>query len=359
MTLNQRKSVIVRLGQLLACLGQVGEERTACAGFDPARLAELDELIRREKQHNGWFTEDNVRKAMRRWGQSLAEGELDAWLKPYELKLDREEAGPKQVALIMAGNIPLVGLHDLISTFLAGHHALVKLSRDDNRLLPALLAFIGEDFPLLKERITLVPALLKGTEALIATGSNNSARHFDHYFASVPRLIRRNRSSLAILSGHESPDELKALGTDIFDYFGLGCRNVTKLLAPSDFDIDRFFNAIFDYKDIGTHNKYANNYDYHKALWLLNREQLLDNGFLLLKEDEALVSPVGSLFIQRYSEYAEVDHYLARHADEIQCVVGKGFIPFGKAQEPKLNDYADGVDTLAFLLDLDRPIKEA
>lgn len=350
MTVNQRKSVIVRLGQLLTCLGQEAEQRGTAFGFDQEPLAELDELIRREKQHNGWFTEDNVRKAMKRWGQSLSEKEVETWLEPYAASLDRVVS--KQVALIMAGNIPLVGLHDWICTFLAGHHALLKLSRDDNRLLPAVLACIGTEFPALKAHYTLVPTILKGAEALIATGSNNSARHFDHYFASIPRLIRKNRSSLAILKGSETQEELQALGEDIFDYFGLGCRNVTKLWVPIDFDLDLFFNAIFQFKEIGTHNKYANNYDYHKALWLLNREELLDNGFLLLKEDKALVSPVGSLFIERYTEYPEVEAYLVQHADEIQCVVGQQFVPFGKAQEPRLSDYADGVDTLAFLANL-------
>lgn len=350
MTLNQRISAFVQLGELFTALSVSSDHRIDQPAHLTAKLPELDAVIQREYTFNGWFTETNVRQALGALGSELNRENLEPWVGRYQLP-DRQDA-QRRVGLILAGNIPMVGFHDVLCTVLSGHHALVKLSRDDNRLLPMFLGVLLETHPELKEFISFTPGQLPKPDALIATGSNNTARHFEYYFKSVPRIIRKNRTSVAVLDGTESTEELEALGHDVFDYFGLGCRNVTKVLLPTDFDLDRLFGAFFKFKEIGNHNKYANNYDYHKALWLLNRESLLENGFLIVKEDPALVSPVGSLFIERYSDASHPKNYIENHRDEIQCVVGHGFTPFGNAQCPKLNDYADGVDTLAFLSSL-------
>jgi hypothetical protein len=193
---------------------------------------------------------------------------------------------------------------------------------------------------------------LEDFEAVIATGSNSTAVHFHNYFGKYPHIIRQNRNSVAILDGNETPEQLEKLGNDLFDYFGLGCRNVTKLYMPVDFDLDRIFNGIFSFQSIATHNKYANNYDYNKAVWLLNNEDLLENGFVIFKEDKNIASPVASVFYERYENKEALLQHLENHADQIQCIVGNEFIPFGNSQCPALTDYADNVNTLEFLISL-------
>lgn len=347
MTLNQRSLVFVRLGELFTLLGQMPDLRQIDRSFSAQTLSTFDEIIVRERAHNGWFTEPNVRQALAALGHALDRESLANWLERYALP-DRQDA-PKRVGLVLAGNIPLVGFHDLMCTLLCGHIAVVKASRDDDRLLPAIMEHMFIDAPELRGWVEWAPQRLNNLDAIIATGSNTTAKHFDYYFRDIPRVIRQSRTSVAVLDGTETHEELSTLGHDIFDYFGLGCRNVTKLLIPKDFDLDRLFGAIFAFKDIVNHNKYGNNYDYHKALWLLNRDELIENGFLMIKEDRGLVSPVGSLFVERYTEYNDTKHYLAEHQLAIQCVIGHDYLPFGKAQRPELDDYADGVDTLEFL----------
>jgi hypothetical protein len=206
----------------------------------------------------------------------------------------------------------------------------------------------------LQSQIVFAEGLMKGMDAMIATGSNNSSRYFEQYFGQLPHIIRKSRTSVAILSGEESDDELRKLADDIFSYYGLGCRNVSKMYVPRGFDLNRFFNAVFPWSDIIHHHKYANNYDYNKAVWLLNNEQLLDNGFLLLKEDQALAAPTGTLFYEYYDNADTLRQKVQERKDEIQCLVSRADIPFGKAQCPQLHDYADGIDTLNFLLGLNR-----
>ncbi len=348
MTLNQRTAAFVRLGAYFRAFGQRPNERQYTENLNLAVLNRFDELIVREKAHNGWFTEENVRRAFAALGASMTEAGFAAWLAPYTLA----EHSAKRVGLILAGNIPLVGFHDVMTTLLSGHTAIVKPSRDDNRLLPAVIELLYTLEPNLIGAVEFAPMKLPQVDAIIATGSGNTARYFEYYFRHLPRVIRRNRTSIAVLDGTENDDELAALGHDIFDYFGLGCRNVTKLYIPTDFDLNRLFAALYPFHPIGQHNKYANNYDYHKALWLLNGESLIENGFLLVKEDTGLVSPVGSLFFERYNEVNEVDRLIAERTGELQCVVSHRHTPFGAAQHPQLNDYADGVDTLAFMLSL-------
>ncbi|MGF1563950.1 MAG: acyl-CoA reductase [Flavobacteriales bacterium] len=349
MTLNQTTAAFVRLGKYFSAFGQAPEEREHADNLDLAMLSRFDELIVREKFHNGWFTEENVRRSFAALGSAMTEEGFSSWLSSYRI----DQIQPKKVGLILAGNIPLVGFHDVLSTLMCGHTAVIKTSRDDNRLLPSVLDLLFSIEEGFKEQVVYVAMKLPEIDAIIATGSGNTARHFDYYFRHLPRVIRRNRTSVAVLDGTETDGELAALGHDIFDYFGLGCRNVTKLYIPVDFDLDRIFGALFAFRETGQHNKYANNYDYHKALWLLNQEDLIENGFLIVKEDPALVSPVGSLFYERYSDLALVERTLTERADELQCVVSHRHIPFGGAQQPKLNDYADGVDTIDFLLKLE------
>lgn len=336
--------------QKIADFVRLGHRFQEIAELQPGADDPFAELILREQHFNGWFTPENVREAFSSLASMLSAKALDEWVSRYpQLDAPRDS---KKVGLILAGNIPLVGFHDVLSVLISGHHPVMKCSRDDNRLMPAVLNELVNINSQWDGRFTFVNDRLTSFDAVIATGSNNSARYFEHYFGHVPNIIRKNRSSVAVLHGEESPHELEALGNDVFTYFGLGCRNVTKVFAPRDFDTDRMFSAFFKYKDIISHSKYANNYDYHKALWLLNRDELIENGFLLLKEDEQLVSPVGSLFLHRYDQPDEVDHWLTTHRDEVQCVVGRNYLPFGKAQQPELWDYADGIDTLQFLIGL-------
>ncbi|MEO0404782.1 MAG: acyl-CoA reductase, partial [Bacteroidota bacterium] len=270
---------------------------------------------------------------------------LNQWVNGYETA-----SSSKTIAIIMAGNIPLVGFHDFLSVLISGHKALIKMSSDDQHLLPMIVDLWRHSHPEMVGQIEFAKGKLASFDGVIATGSNNSARYFEQYFGSYPHIIRKNRTSVALLTGQESEEEMKQLGDDIFKYFGLGCRNVTKILVPEDYDLDHFFKGVFAHSSIIEHHKYSNNYDYYKALWLMNKEDLLDNGFLLLKEEnDALVSPIGTLFYQRYKNREEMDDLLSRRSEEIQCVVSQGNTPFGQAQAPTLSDYADGVDTMKWL----------
>ncbi|MFT5981393.1 MAG: hypothetical protein ACI898_002173, partial [Flavobacteriales bacterium] len=256
MLLKQRKSIFVQLGEVLKTLGERPENRAENAITERFDLKEIDAIIQIEVRHNGWFTEENVRKAMASLGASISEESLEEWLGRYALS---EKPTGNSVGLILAGNIPLVGFHDVMSVVLSGNKAKVKLSRDDARLLPAVFGLAVQMDSGFKELIEFVLGKLEGYDAIIATGSNNTSRYFDHYFGKGPNIIRKNRTSVAVLTGEETEEELELLGADIFTYFGLGCRNVTKVMMPTDFDINRLFAGLFPYKDIVNHNKYANN----------------------------------------------------------------------------------------------------
>jgi hypothetical protein len=226
------------------------------------------------------------------------------------------------------------------------------LSSDDKTLLPALIALLKNFAPELGERITVSEAKLGEVDAIIATGSGNSMRYFESYFGHLPHVFRKNRTSIAVLTGEETKEELEALGSYIFTHYGLGCRNVSKLLIPKDFELNRFFEAIIDFGQIINHHKYANNYDYNRAIYLMNLEEILDNGFLLLKESDELFSPLAMLYYQRYENKEEVQLFLSKYIDDIQVVVGEGYEKFGQAQCPLLTDYADGIDTMDWLVKL-------
>lgn len=306
--------------------------------------------------NNNWFTPEYVTKAVSAWADELSESRLHKWLEQYE---QFPQPAEKKVAVIMAGNIPLVGLHDLLCVLLCGHKAVVKLSDDDKVLMTWVIGTMVELDPALKDRIEIsTERLPKDFDAVIATGSNNTNRYFEYYFKGKPSLLRKSRTSVAVLTGNETPEDFLKLGADIFTYFGLGCRNVSKLYVPAGYDVTPFYEGIESFYEHINHHKYANNYTYHKAILLMNLAPHLDNNFLLLKEeDKNIASPLGVMYYEHYANAKELQQKLEAHKDEIQCVVskqtiGNNSVPFGKAQEPGLADYADGVDTMKFLLEL-------
>ncbi|NNK76279.1 MAG: acyl-CoA reductase, partial [Maribacter sp.] len=321
--------------------------------IDPSKQTwhtKLNDSILLAGHKNGWFTEDNIKFAISTWGALLTTKDLEQWLSYY----DFSKVKHKTVALIMAGNIPLVGFHDFLSVLLSGNKAVIKLSSNDTILLPFIANFLIEQMPSLKAEIEFTENKLEEFDAVIATGSDNTSRYFEHYFGHKPNVIRKNRNSIAIISGKESKLELKALGEDIFRYYGLGCRSVSKIFVPKGYEFDAFFEAIFDYNPIINQSKYANNYDYNKAVYLMSEFTILENGFLMLKEDQNYASPIATLFYEEYGSLQELKKRILADRDKIQCIVANGFVEneinFGQTQKPTLTDYADGVDTVEFLL---------
>jgi hypothetical protein len=262
----------------------------------------------------------------------------------------------KTIAVVMAGNIPLAGFHDFLTVLMAGHSIMAKLSSKDSVLLSFLSEKLVAIEPRFRSKIAL-PSRLKNFDAVIATGSDNSSRYFNYYFGKYPHVIRKNRTSCAVLSGTESPEELRLLGRDVFSYFGLGCRNVSKIFIPEDFDPVSLLKAWDVYVDIIHHNKYHNNYEYQKSILLVNKLPFFDSGFIILQENEKLVSPISVVYLERYKSAADLEGKIGAIADKIQCTVGTmkpALVPFGQAQSPELRDYADGVDTMKFLEALSR-----
>ena len=318
---------------------------------NPANFTEDDErfssILRKSEIENSWFTVENQKISLMQWADLLTEKNIKKWLAEYQMA-----KAPKKVGLILAGNIPLVGFHDVISVILSQHIPVIKLSSKDKTMLPFLLSKWNEfsedsiqyEFT---ERLT-------DYDAVIATGSNNTARYLEYYFKDSLSIIRKNRTSVAVLKGDETVEELELLAEDIFRYFGLGCRNVTRLFIPHDFLIDKIFESFLNFKNVINHHKYANNYEYNRAIYLLNAERFWDNNFVMLKEDEALFSPLSVLNFSRYEDIQEVHTFINENEKEIQAIVAKpelGFdsIDFGEAQNPSLDTYADKVDTMKFL----------
>lgn len=256
----------------------------------------------------------------------------------------------------MAGNIPLVGFHDLLSVLITGNKALVKLASNDKKILPILIQYLIKIEPEFCNMVEFTEEKLTNFDAVIATGSNNSARYFEYYFGKYPHIIRKNRNSVAVLTGNETQEELALLGKDIFQYFGLGCRSVSKIFVPRNYNFELFFKAVYPYSNLLDYKKYSNNYDYNKAVYLMSLFPILDNGFLLLKEDFSYTSPIATLFYEYYDSLQELINKLAADKDQLQCIVSNEMIlnsiPFGSTQSPDLWDYADGIDTIDFLLKL-------
>jgi hypothetical protein len=334
----------VQLGKLMVALGEGKEWNDFSIGVTEEEYGELNVVINKQIGYNGWFKKENVQKSLLSLGTQLTEDNLKNWLERYAYSEQ-----PKKVALIMAGNIPLVGFHDFLCVLLSGNVAVCKLSSDDKTLLPALASHLMQFVPAVKERIEFTTGRIGVVDAVIATGSDNSLQYFEQYFGKYPHIFRRNRTSLAVITGEETKEDFDALGHDIFDYFGLGCRNVSHLLIPRGFDLNRFFEGIIGHSEVVNHHKYANNYDYNKAVYLLNQQQLLDNNFVLLRESNSLFSPLSMVHYQYYNNPEEVSAFISTHQDQIQAIVGHNYIPFGQSQCPMLDDYADGVDTMRFL----------
>lgn len=333
-----------RLGQILLQIGSGNDWPGYESGLTEEEYISFQRVVNQQVLHNGWFTKDHVLHACQSWGSQLNQTALTEFCGDFQFAIQ-----PKRVAIIMAGNIPMVGFHDLLCVVLSGHHAVCKLSSDDKHLIPACIQLLLQWNPSLKDYISCSTGPIGQIDAVIATGSNNSMLYFEQYFGKYPHIFRKNRTSLAILTGDESPEDLLALGQDIFMYFGMGCRNVSHLLVHESFELNRFFEAIVPFGALINHNKYANNYDYNKAVNLLNQVPLLDNNFLLLKESKELHCPLALLHYHRFSEQQEVESYIKANQDSLQVVVGKAYTPFGIAQQPGLTDFADGVDTRLFL----------
>lgn len=336
MTLEERKLAFINLGKRI-----------------PEFLKEKEESVFRiAYAKNKWFDEQNVRFAFSGIASYLTKPSLDTWLTKY--KFENKQA--KNIGIIMAGNIPLVGFHDMLCVLLSGNNLWAKLSSKDDFLTKELIKLLIEVEPRFAEQIQ-IREQIKNADAYIATGSDNSARYFDYYFAKYPRIIRKNRTSCAILTGNESSEELAKLGADVFHYFGLGCRNVSKLFVPKGYNFDKMLDSFRSFSHLVNNNKYANNYDYTKAIYLLNQEPHLDSGFLLFRETTELVSPTGVLFYEYYQDKEALKKSIDAQKDKIQCVLSsetefERSIPFGEAQKPKIDDYADQEDTLKFLVDL-------
>lgn len=305
---------------------------------------EVSDLANRAQQENGWFTEENVKNSLEGIAFMLRKEKLKKWVKDYSL--DNEV--PKVVGVVMAGNIPLVGFHDLLCVLLAGHFAAIKPSSDDHFLTNTLVGWILEIEPRFKKNIE-IREKLNNIDSVIATGSDNTSRYFEYYFRDIPHIIRKNRTSVAVIDGNETADEIRNLGDDIFSYFGLGCRNVSKVFSPQGYDLRELFPQFESFKEHIHHHKYRNNYDYHKSIYLVNKTPHLDTGFLLTVSSDDLVSPISVLYHQEYDSNENLKKVLEANEEKIQCVVGKDHIPFGQAQRPELWDYADNVDTLEFL----------
>ena len=350
MSQNDKKKCFIELGNFLSQFSEVENIKNISVLYNDLFFDDFVNLIKLSQSHNGWYTTENVYFSIQSWAKALTEDNLNQWLSAHNLEVNK----PKNVGLILAGNIPLVGFHDFLSVLISGNNVLVKTSSNDQFLLPFLAKYIIAIEPQFENKITFVEGKLENFDAVIATGSNNTARYFDYYFKDTPSIIRKNRNSIAVLNGQESTAQLSALGEDIFRYFGLGCRNVSKLFLPRGYSFTAFFESIFEYQDVIHYEKYANNYDYNKAVFLMSNFKLLDNGFLTLKEDASHASPISSVFYEFYENLEDLQIRLRSESDEIQCVVSNNLIEnsvgFGQTQKPNLWDYADNVDTIAFLL---------
>jgi hypothetical protein len=347
---NDKKRGFIELGKFLSQFSENESSKNPSVLHNDLFFDRFEDLIQLSQSHNGWYTPENVYFAIQSWAVALTEENLEKWLSNYNFA----DLKTKTVGLILAGNIPLVGFHDFLSVLISGHNVLIKTSSNDQFLLPFLAKYLISIASGFANKITFAEGKLENFDAVIATGSDNTARYFEYYFKDKPSIIRKNRNSVAVLNGEETKEQLLALGDDIFRYFGLGCRNVSKLFVPKNYSFNAFFEAIFEFQDVIHYEKYANNYDYNKAVFLMSNFKLLDNGFLTIKEDSSYSSPISSVFYEYYDSIEDLQNRLESETEKIQCIVSnnlvKNSIAFGCTQTPKLWDYADNVDTMSFLL---------
>lgn len=346
--LEKRVHAFKVLGEKIKEAIQKGEAEME--GLSPAQINLLLQ-VKKATLDNGWFRKDMVYSALDGIVKLLDSSTLGEWVGSYTLNSHL----PKKVGIVMAGNIPAVGFHDLLCVLISGNIAVVKTSSDDGFLIPAiarLLIEIDGDF---SYKIEFLSEPMKDVDAVLATGSNNSARYFEQYFGKYPNVIRKSRTSVAVISGDETDEDIAGLASDLFTYFGLGCRNVSKLLVKKGVDIEQLMIKLSKYEQLLDHSKYHNNLDYNKSIYIINREPFLDGGLFLFREDQGLHSPISVTYFEYFDNFDEMQKYIDERAHEIQCVVGKqvpAYIGFGDAQKPSVSDYADGVDTMAFLQSL-------
>ncbi len=355
MDVKKRTEAFVELGRRLSLF----------SGKAPAELLRQNPVLARirhqiENGHilNPWFTPENIRESILSIAEMLKEENLISWISGYP-ELQRSNRKKIAIGVISAGNLPLVGFHDFLCVLISGNKYLGKLSSKDDVLPVCMADLLIQIEPEFASLISFPEGNLHGFDAVIATGSNNSARYFEYYFGKYPHIIRKNRNAIAILDGYETEDELRLLADDIFMYFGLGCRNVSKVYIPEGYDPKKFMPSLEAYAHLRNHYKYMNNYEYNRAILLINQAPHLDNGFLLVKEDETIASPIGVLNYQYYPSVDWLNNHVQQHIEQLQCVAGHidlpfGTIPFGKAQHPGPADYADHADTIDFLLKLDK-----
>ncbi len=351
MSPTKRKEAFIQLGTFLSQFTTTGINKKQDIPHNDLFFEAFEMQIKRAKEYNGWFTQENVLYSLQSWSQCLTEDNIQKWCNSYSFPKKNLE---KKVAVIMAGNIPLVGFHDFLCVLLSGNSIIAKLSSNDKYFLPLIGKYLEHIAPAFKGKILFTEEKLEDFDAVIATGSNNTARYFDYYFGKHPHIIRKNRNTVAVLSGEETPQELKAMVDDVFRYFGLGCRSISKIFVPKGYDLNAIFKAAYKHKDIIAYDRYANNYDYNKAVYLMSLFKILENGFLMLKEDESYSSPISSLFYEYYDNIETLKAKLKKDCEQIQCISSNLDIPnaiaLGKTQSPQLWDYADGVDSMEFLL---------
>ncbi|MBN2892071.1 MAG: hypothetical protein JXL97_09405 [Bacteroidales bacterium] len=354
MTLNERVLAFAKLADFM--LATANED---IDNIDRNLINEyhsLNELIKTLKIYNPWFIEPFVRNQLKSLALVMTKEKIDSWILPYAEKIDNITS--KRVGVIMAGNIALVGFHDFVSVLLAGHHFVGKISSKDEHLPKKIAEILVKIEPKFSDKITFLSGKLENYNAVIATGSNNSARYFEYYFSKVPHIIRTSRNSLAVLNGNESKQDLENLADDMLLYFGLGCRNISKVFVPKNYKFDFLFEAIYKHRDLFNHNKYANNYDYNRAIFLMNRVDFLENGFFIIKPDFSLASPVSVLHYEYYEDLEIVSKYIENQQNALQCIVSnekqiaENVLDFGTSQIPELFDYEDGINTIEFLTEI-------
>lgn len=356
MKIEERLEAFIKLGEYLKFVPEPVETIQKLKAEQIESIKDLQHLVNNYQYENPWFIPENIELSLAAISNSLSRNKVELWIRKYKDQLKNKKK-VLIIGVVMAGNIPLVGFQDFFNVLISGNKFLGKLSSDDNKLLPALNKLLVSIEPGFEEMVLFKDGRLSGFDAIIATGSDNTARYFDYYFGKYPNIIRKNRNGIAVLSGKENEEELRALGHDIFAYFGLGCRNVSKIYIPHSFSFELFFNALKDYDYVMENFKYKNNYDYYKSIYLLNKENFMDNGFLILKENINISSAVSTLYYEYYDDADLLTRFLKENEHLLQCIVAdKAIIPgaihFGTSQFPGLCDYADNIDTMNFLLGL-------
>lgn len=340
MNLKQRIITFARLGEILS----------DAAGKNPGSIdsIRLKAIMENQYQLNRWFTPENVIKSVEALGNMLRMDKIEKWLTGYSIT--DKHGNNKNIGVIMAGNIPLVGFHDFLCVLITGNRFVGKTSSKDSQLIKEVASILTGIDPRFKKMIDLSGTNLNYADAIIATGSDNTFRYFEYYYSNKPHIFRKNRNSIAIIDNDTPDKEIRDLGADIFSYFGLGCRNVSKIYLPADYKLSILSDAWQDYSSVINHPPYNNNYIYNKALYKLNKTRIYDPGYFILKEDIELLSPLSVLFFEYYSDQLKLENSINNISDKIQCIMGKNHLQYGSSQYPELWDYADNTDTINFLV---------